>query len=218
MEEKKIIRSFTFDVDAQNNEKYGDYIEGRAIVFDQPTDIGLFTEIIDKNALKETDLRDVRFLINHNTDMIPLARSRRNNENSTMQMVVGEEGMDIRANLDTENNADARALYSATKRGDISGMSFMMTVKDEDWDFTDEERPVRTIRSIGRIYEVSAVSYHAYPQTTLSIEARGDEEALENAKSTLEKAKAEEEAKAERDADIEELTSLLNELEDDNDN
>ena len=216
--EKKIIRSFTFDVDAQNNEKYGDYIEGRAIVFDQPTDIGLFTEIIDKNALKETDLRDVRFLINHNTDMIPLARSRRNNENSTMQMVVGEEGMDIRANLDTENNADARALYSATKRGDISGMSFMMTVKDEDWDFTDEERPVRTIRSIGRIYEVSAVSYPAYPQTSLSVEARGDEEALENAKSTLEKAKAEAEAKAERDADIEELTSLLNELEDDNDN
>ena len=216
--EKKIIRSFTFDVDAQNNEKYGDYIEGRAIVFDQPTDIGLFTEIIDKNALKETDLRDVRFLINHNTDMIPLARSRRNNENSTMQMVVGEEGMDIRANLDTENNADARALYSATKRGDISGMSFMMTVKDEDWDFTDEEKPIRTIRSIGRIYEVSAVSYPAYPQTSLSVEARGDEEALENAKSTLEKAKAEEEAKAERDADIEELTSLLNELEDDNDN
>lgn len=218
--EKKIIRSFTFDVDAQNNEKYGDYIEGRAIVFDQPTDIGLFTEIIDKNALKETDLRDVRFLINHNTDMIPLARSRRNNENSTMQMVVGEEGMDIRANLDTENNADARALYSATKRGDISGMSFMMTIPEggDEWDFTDEERPVRIIRSIGRIYEVSAVSYPAYPQTSLSVEARGDEEALENAKSTLEKAKAEEEAKAERDADIEELTSLLNELEANDDN
>ena len=216
--EKKIIRSFTFDVNANNNEKYGDFIEGRAIVFEKPTNIGLFTEIIDRNALKGTDLRDVRFLVNHNTDMIPLARSRRNNENSTMQMVVGEEGMDIRANLDTENNADARALYSATKRGDISGMSFMMTVKDEDWDFTDEEKPIRTIRSIGRIYEVSAVSYPAYPQTSLSVEARGDEEALENAKSTLEKAKAEEEAKAERDADIEELTSLLNELEDENDN
>lgn len=217
--EKKIIRSFTFDVDAQNNEKYGDYIEGRAIVFDQPTDIGLFTEIIDKNALKETDLRDVRFLINHNTDMIPLARSRRNNENSTMQMIVGEEGMDIRANLDTENNADARALYSATKRGDISGMSFMMTVGDEEWDFSDEERPVRRILAVNRIYEVSACTFPAYADgTSLSVEARGDEEALENAKSTLEKAKAEEEAKAERDADIEELTSLLNELEEDNDN
>lgn len=214
--EKKITRSFTFDVNAQNNEKYGDYIEGRAIVFEQPTDIGLFTEIIDKNALKETDLRDVRFLVNHNTDMIPLARSRNNNENSTMQMVVGEEGMDIRANLDTENNADARTLYSATKRGDISGMSFMMTVRGEDWDFSDEEHPTRRITDIGKVFEVSAVSFPAYEQT--SIEARGDEEALENAKSVLESAKAEAEAKAERDADIEELTSLLNELEEDNDN
>lgn len=217
--EKKIIRSFTFDVDARNNEKYGDYIEGRAIVFDQPTDIGLFTEIIDRNALKETDLRDVRFLVNHNTDMIPLARSRRNNENSTMQMVVGEEGMDIRANLDTENNADARALYSATKRGDISGMSFMMTVPEdgEEWDFSDEKNAVRRITKIQRIYEVSACTFPAYENGT-SLEARGDEEALENAKSTLEKAKAEAEAKAERDADINELTSLLNELEANDDN
>lgn len=214
--EKKITRSFTFDVNAQNNEKYGDYIEGRAIVFEQPTDIGLFTEIIDKNALKDTDLRDVRFLVNHNTDMIPLARSRNNNENSTMQLSVGEDGMDIRANLDTENNADARTLYSATKRGDISGMSFMMTVRGEDWDFSDEEHPTRRITDIGKVFEVSAVSFPAYEQT--SIEARGDEEALENAKSVLESAKAEAEAKAERESDIEELTSLLNELEDNNDN
>lgn len=213
--EKKITRSFTFDVNAQNNEKYGDYIEGRAIVFEQPTDIGLFTEIIDKNALSKTDLKDVRFLINHNTDMIPLARSRNNNENSTMQLSVGEDGMDIRANLDTENNADAKTLWSATKRGDISGMSFMMTVRGEDWDFTDEEHPTRRITDIGKVFEVSAVSFPAYEQT--SLEARGDEEALENAKSVLENAKAEAEAKAERDADIEELTSLLNELEEDND-
>lgn len=213
--EKKITRSFTFDVNAENNEQYGDYIEGRAIVFEQPTDIGLFTEIIDKNALKDTDLRDVRFLVNHNTDMIPLARSRNNNANSTMQMVVGEDGMDIRANLDTENNADARALYSSTKRGDISGMSFMMTVRGEDWDFTDEEHPTRRITDIGKVFEVSAVSFPAYEQT--SLEARGDEEALENAKSVLESAKAEAEAKAERESDMEELTSLLNELEEEND-
>lgn len=217
--EKKIIRSFTFDVNANNNEKYGDFIEGRAIVFEKPTNIGLFTEIIDRNALKETDLRDVRFLVNHNTDMIPLARSRRNNENSTMQMVVGEEGMDIRANLDTENNTDARALYSATKRGDISGMSFMMTVPEdgEEWDFSDEKNAVRRITKIQRIYEVSACTFPAYENGT-SLEARGDEEALENAKSVLEKAKAEAEEKAERDADINELTSLLNELEANDDN
>lgn len=213
--EQKITRSFNFEVRAENNEKHGDFIEGRAIVFDSPTDIGQFNEIIDRNALTETDLRDVRFLINHNTDMIPLARSRNNNENSTMQLSVGEEGMDIRADLDTLNNADARSLYSATKRGDISGMSFMMTVEGEKWDWTDEEHPTRTITKIGKVFEVSAVTFPAYEST--SLEARSDEEALESAKSALESAKAEEAAKAERESDIEELDSLLKELEEEND-
>lgn len=213
--EQKIIRSFNFDVKANNSEQYGNYVEGRAIVFDEPTDIGMFTEIIDKNALKDTDLRDVRFLVNHNTDMIPLARSRNNNENSTMQLSVNEDGLDIRANLDTENNTEARNLYSAISRGDISGMSFMMTVRGEDWDFTDEEHPVRRITDIGKVFEVSAVIFPAYEST--SIEARGDAEALESAKATLESAKAEAEAKAEKEHDMEELTSLLDELEDNHD-
>ena len=205
--EQKIIRSFNFDVKANQSEEHGNFIEGRAIVFDSPTDIGPFEEIISKDALNETDLRDVRFLVNHNTDMIPLARSRNNNENSTMQMVVGEEGMDIRADLDTENNADARALYSATKRGDISGMSFMMTVDGEEWNWENEEHPTRTITKIGKVFEVSAVSFPAYEAT--SLEARDNEEALESAKSALESAKAE----AEKSEAINELNSLLDELE-----
>lgn len=205
--EQKIIRSFNFDVKANQSEEHGNFIEGRAIVFDSPTDIGPFEEIISKDALNETDLRDVRFLVNHNTDMIPLARSRNNNENSTMQMVVGEEGMDIRADLDTENNADARALYSATKRGDISGMSFMMTVDGEEWNWENEEHPTRTITRIGKVFEVSAVSFPAYEAT--SLEARDNEEALESAKSALESAKAE----AEKSEAINELNSLLDELE-----
>lgn len=205
--EQKIIRSFNFDVKANQSEEHGNFIEGRAIVFDSPTDLGSFTEVISRDALKETDLRDVRFLVNHNTDMIPLARSRNNNANSTMQMVVTEEGMDIRADLDTENNADARALYSATQRGDISGMSFMMTVEGENWDWTNEEHPTREISRIGKIFEVSAVTFPAYEAT--SLEARGNEEALESAKSALESAKAEEQ----KASAINELNSLLDELE-----
>lgn len=203
----KITRSFNFEVNANNNEEHGNFIEGRAIVFDSPTDIGPFEEIISKDALNETDLKDVRFLVNHDTSMIPLARSRNNNENSTMQMVVGDEGMDIRADLDTENNADARALYSATKRGDISGMSFMMTVDGEEWNWENEEHPTRTITRIGKVFEVSAVSFPAYEAT--SLEARDNEEALESAKSALESAKAE----AEKSEAINELNSLLDELE-----
>ena len=205
--ETKIIRSFNFDVKANQSEEHGNFIEGRAIVFDSPTDLGSFTEVISRDALKETDLRDVRFLVNHNTSMIPLARSRNNNANSTMQMVVTDEGLDIRADLDTENNSDAKNLYSAVKRGDMSGMSFMMTVDGEEWDWTNEEHPTRTIRSIGKVFEVSAVIFPAYEAT--SLEARGNEEALESAKSALESAKAE----AEKSEAINELNSLLDELE-----
>jgi len=185
---KKEIRAFNFEVRADRNEEHGSHLTGTPIVFDERTDLGWYDEIIDKDALAETDLRDVRFLVNHNTDMIPLARSRNNNENSTMQLSVGDNGMNIRVDLDTENNADSRALYSAVERGDISGMSFMFSVDRDEWDDLESEHPVRRVLSIGRVFEVSAVTWPAYEAT--SIQARGLSEALESAKESLESAKA----------------------------
>lgn len=185
----KEIRAFDFEVRAENNEEHGNVITGIPIVYGQRTDLGWHDEIIEEGALSETDLRDVRFLVNHNVDMIPLARSRNNNANSTMQMSVYESGMAIRVDLDTENNADARSLYSAVERGDISGMSFMFTVDKDSWDDLESEHPTRHIRSIGKVFEVSAVTFPAYSQT--SITARGLSEALEGAKESLESAKAE---------------------------
>lgn len=188
--ETKEIRSFDFEVRAEQNESNGDFLEGRAIVYGQKTDLGWYDEIIAPGALKDTDLRDVRLLVNHNTDMIPLARSRNNNANSTMQLtVVEDEGMDIRANLDTENNADAKALYSAAKRGDITGMSFMFTVDSDRWDDSMSDHPTRTILSIAKVLEVSAVTFPAYSRT--SLEARGLAAALDSAKASLESARAE---------------------------
>lgn len=191
---KKEIRAFNFEVRAENDEERGDYIEGRAIVYGERTDLGWYDEIIAPGALDNTDLKDVRLLINHNTDMIPIARSRNNNANSTMQLkVIDGEGMDIRANLDTENNADAKSLYSATKRGDISGMSFMFVVDKDAWDDVDTEHPTRTIISIKKVFEVSAVTFPAYEAT--SLEARGLCDALDSARESLESAKAERRAR-----------------------
>lgn len=110
-----------------------------------------------------------------------------------MQMkVVDGEGLDIRADLDTENNADAKSLYSATERGDIDGMSFMFTVDGDTWEGIDTEHPTRHIRSIGKVFEVSAVTFPAYEQT--SLEARGLTDALENARASLDSALAEKRA------------------------
>lgn len=186
--ETKEIRSFAFDVRAEQNEDHGHYLTGRPIVFGQRTNIGYYDEIIEQGALDTTDLKDVRFLVNHNIDMIPLARSRNNTENSTMQMSVDADGMAIRVDLDTENNADARSLYSAVSRGDVSGMSFMFSVDKDSWDDVESEHPTRHVRSIKRVLEVSAVTFPAYSQT--SIQTRGLSDALDSAMESLESERA----------------------------
>jgi HK97 family phage prohead protease len=188
--EKMEIRAFDFEVRAQADEEHGKYIEGTPIVYDSWTDLGWYDEMIDRGALTDTDLRDVRFLVNHNTDMIPLARSRNNNANSTMQMSIDDEvGMNIRVNLDVDNNAEAKALYSAIERGDISGMSFMFKVDGDRWEDLESEHPKRHIERISKVFEVSAVTFPAYEATNIS--ARGLAEALDNAKASLESVKAE---------------------------
>ena len=181
---KKELRTFDFEVKAEQNEEHGHFLTGRPIVYGQRTNIGPYDEIIENGALDSTDLKDVRFLINHNVDMIPLARSRNNNENSTMQMSVDADGMAIRVDLDTERNADAKSLYSAVERGDISGMSFMFIVDKDSWDNADTDHPVRHVRSIRKVFELSAVTFPAYAQTT--IQARGISETLDSVPESLE--------------------------------
>lgn len=201
----KVSRSYEFEIRAENDEQHGDFISGRAIVYDTPTDIGgYFREIIDRGALDKTDLKDVRLLVNHNISMIPLARARNNNANSQMQLSVDDQGMAIRANLDTENNDDSRKLYSAIRRGDISGMSFMFTVNGDKWEDLDSDYPTRHITSIGKVFEVSAVTFPAYEST--SLQAR-DAEALESAKAALESAKRDE-LDAARQALLERIIAL----------
>lgn len=179
-------RSFSFEVRAEETEN-GRIITGRPIVYNSITNIGDFDEVIERGALDNADLTDVRFLTNHDLSKIPLARSRRNNGNSTMQLSVDYDGMSIRVDLDTENNAEASALYSAVQRGDITGMSFMFSVVDEKWENLDTEHPTRHILAIGTVIEVSAVTFPAYDSTSISARSL---EALESARAALENARA----------------------------
>ena len=206
----KETRAFNFEVRAEESEQHGTFITGTPIVFDQETDLGWYSERIDKDALSKTDLRDVRFLVGHNTSMIPLARSRNNNENSTMQMVVKDHGMDIRVDLDTENNAEARALYSAVKRGDMSGMSFMFIVDEDSWEDIDTDHPKRTIRNIRTVLEVSAVAFPAYEGTSIQAAAEGD--TLDSVKASLESARQQQAEERAKEAEQERRTALLERL------
>lgn len=191
-------RAYTFEIRAEEKDGEG-VLTGRPIVYNQRTDIGgWFEEVIDSGALDGADLTDVRFLVNHDTRKIPLARSRRNNGNSTMQFSLDPEGMRLDwVKLDIKSNPEAAALYSAVSRGDISGMSFMFSVKGEKWDNLDTDYPTRHITEIGKVVEVSAVTFPAYEATTIN--ARG-KEALESARTALESARSAEAAKVETEA------------------
>ena len=171
-------------VTGEGNEKY---IEGHAAVFEQKTDIGgYFFEVIDRGAFDdEKALRDVALFVNHDFKRIPLARSRHNNGNSTMTLKIDEVGLAIRAKLDVENNPDAKALYSAVEREDLSGMSFAFSVDAEEWQDLKSEKPTRRIKKIGRVFEVSAVAFPAYEGTDISARALNT---LENAKKALDNA------------------------------
>lgn len=179
-------RSYSFEVRAEETER-GHIITGRPIVYNSRTDLGWFDEIIEPGALDHTDLTDVRFLVNHDTSKIPLARSRRNNGNSTMQLTPDLEGLYINfVRLDVENNSTARALFSAVKRGDLSGMSFLFSIDKEEWDDLESDHPTRRVLKIGTIVEISACTFPAYDET--EINARSKEE-LESARSVLERAR-----------------------------
>ena len=111
MPNKREIRQMNFEVRAEENQDHGTHLVGMAIVYGQVIQYGWRREVIDAGAVDgKTDLKDVRFLIGHNRSMVPLARSRNNNENSTMQLKPVENGLEIRVDLDIENNQDARTL------------------------------------------------------------------------------------------------------------
>lgn len=171
-------------------------IEGRPVVLGERSDLGLFDEIIDRNALASTDMRDVRLCLNHDTSYV-YARSRNNNENSTMQIGVDDMGMYFRAGLDVKNSPKAQDYYAAIQRRDIDKMSFMFFIGDENkntrWEGLDTDHPTRIILAIERIVEISAVTFPAYDGTSISARYKesleNDRQALESAKAVLESAK-----------------------------
>lgn len=175
-----------FDAAFETREDESGVITGRPVVLNSVTDLGCFDEVIDSGALRNTDLSDVRLCLNHDTSFV-YARSRRTAK-STMEIDVDAMGLTFSAGLDVEGSPKAQDLYAAVKRGDIDKMSFMFTIDGYEWENLESDHPTRHITSIGKIFEISAVTFPAYDST--SIEAR-DAEALESVKRDLERARAE---------------------------
>lgn len=197
-------RNYNLEIRADNTES--GIIEGVPIVFERETIIndwaGQFKEIVDRNALRKTDLKDVRLFVNHDTNKITLARSK--NGKGTMQLSVEDDGLHMKAELDIENNVEAKSLYSAVKRGDMDGMSFMFRVDGEEWSDLDKDVPTRRITSISIVHEVSVVNFPAYQQT--SVNARSSKESETSVLAEARKRYSEEtEQKKQKELELEKL-------------
>lgn len=167
-------------------------IFGKPIVFGKEAVIGdSWREVMMAGCLDEADLSDVLLLVNHDDRKIPLARSRASKK--TMEISVDETGLSFTATLDTESNAEAKAVYSAIERGDVTGMSFAFRVAPDgdDWIFEENnELPLRVIKKIEVVHEISIVSKPAYKDTYVF--TRSESEGLEAVRE-LTKKKAESE-------------------------
>lgn len=162
----KEIRIASINTEKRNDNSTELWLVGTPILYDTPTQIGTgnsaFNEVIQRGALDEVDLNDTRLLYNHDMNKVPLARTPK-----TMQLYVDEAGLHMSAQL--ANTEEARSVYTAVERGDLSGMSFAFKVAEDGHSFNAETR-TRTIHKIEKIFEVSIVPFPAYPTT--SVEAR----------------------------------------------
>lgn len=188
--DKSFYRSLRAEITAAES----GIIEGLAVVFNRysvPINDYFaqdeFIEIIRPDALNNCDLSDVLLLVNHNDDMIPLARTRdgANNELGALELSITPEGLHIRAKLDIENSATAKEIYTAVKNGIMRGMSFCFYIDEGDSEFyyDDNNKLIHDIKRIKLITEVSIVTFPAYPATNVT--AR-QQRALENDKKELE--------------------------------
>jgi len=163
--EGREIRAFTLDAAAVETREDGSQrLIGHAAVFNQLSeDLGGFREQIAPGAFADAlESDDVRALWNHNADHI-LGR----NVAGTLRMSEDSRGLAIE--IDLPNTTVARDLSVSIERGDVNQMSFGFSVRPngQDWAKDDEGRVIRTLKKV-RLFDVSPVTYPAYPQTDIA--------------------------------------------------
>ncbi len=134
-------------------------IVGYPAVFNQRSlDLGGFHETVRKGAFAKTiQEADIRALFNHDPNLV-LGRNRAGT------LTLEEDAHGLKATIKPPKTQWAEDLKSSIKRGDIDQMSFgFQTIKDE-WE--GNERELVEIK----LFDVSPVTFGAYPQT--SVEAR----------------------------------------------
>ena len=109
---------------------------------------------------------DIRALWNHNPDF-PLGRTK----NDSLR--IAEDHRGLRVEITPPDTSWGRDAVEAIRRGDVDGMSFQFTVDQDQWTPDETGGQVRTLRE-ARLYEVSPVTFPAYPSTEVGVRCAAD--------------------------------------------
>lgn len=155
-------------IEQEDKENPSYIVEGYATTFDDPYvlfhwDGNDYSERIDANALDDADMSDVIFLYNH--EGMVYARM----SNKTLDVTIDEKGLFIRADLGSTEQT--RGMFEQIKAGLVTQMSWAFTVEEESY---NEETRTRSILKVRKVYDVSAVSIPANPNTDISARSYWD--------------------------------------------
>lgn len=137
-------------------------VEGYATTFDDPYvmmeyDGIKYMEQIDRKALDDADMSDVIFLYNH--EGMVFARQ----SNGTLELTIEDKGLHVVADLSLTE--ESRRMYESIKAGLVTQMSWAFRVEEDAY---NEKTHTRTILKVAKVYDVSAVSIPANPNTDIS--------------------------------------------------
>lgn len=171
-------------------------VEGYASTFDEYELFNdgedSFCERIEPTAFDETDMTDVVFLLDHEGRVY--ARTR----NGSVSISVDEHGLYNK--VDLSKTTTSREVYEDIKCGNYDRMSFAFTVKEDEIEHdTENHKYLRRIKKVGKLFDISAVSFPANPNTQIGLSSRSAFDGFIEAE-RLELAKREEERKALEDA------------------
>ncbi|WP_093291940.1 HK97 family phage prohead protease [Thermoactinomyces sp. DSM 45892] len=182
----KEIRYLQSKVEIRTDQSESEYIEGYALKFEKWSErMGILTpfrEIISRDSLIDTNMADVVALFNHREDF-PLARSTVSGENGRLELTVDDIGLKFR--LTPTNTTFARDLLENVRAGVVDQCSFAFSIdhssKDaETWTYNDnDEIYERRINKIKNLYDISVVTYPAYPDTEAIVSSRSRERVKE---------------------------------------
>jgi HK97 family phage prohead protease len=159
---KKETRFLNTEFRIEKREDGGDIVRGHAAVFDSLSEnLGGFREKIDKGAFDEVLDNDVRALFNHDSNIV-LGRTRSN----TLRLGVDSKGLTY--DYDDPDTTQSRDLLKLMVRGDVSQSSFGFTVDEDKWEEDADGRIIRTIVKVNRLFDVSPVTFPAYPDTDVA--------------------------------------------------